>query len=53
MQFSHSVSEVRLAPTMSGMNVFHLCGQSCLRICNPGRTPSDDEHSLSDVRRNV
>ena len=33
MQFSQSVSLVLLAPTMSGMKLRHLCGQSCFRIC--------------------
>ena len=29
MQFSHSISLVLDAPTMSGMKLGHLCGQSC------------------------
>ncbi len=29
MEFSHSVSLFFEAPTMSGMNDGHLCGQSC------------------------
>ena len=33
MLFSHSVSLVLDAPTMSGMKLCHLCGHSCLSTC--------------------
>ena len=33
MLFSHSVWLVFDAPTSSGMNVRHLCGQSCFSTC--------------------
>ena len=34
MEFSHNVSLFFEAPTMSGMNDGHLCGQSCSRYDN-------------------
>ena len=37
MLFSHSVSFVLEAPTMSGTKLCHLCGHSCFRTCTrPG-----------------
>ena len=37
MLFSHSVWLVLDAPTSSGMNVCHLCGQSCFSTCRRPR----------------